>query len=343
MGRKKGWQGSIFLSFLMMTMPCLMLLIPAADAMGSPAVSIIMDSSSETVNVSPGTSGIVEFTGVVTAEAPAMPPGQVLVVTLQAEAGGWAVSAPPSMEFTNEITKQNFSVSVQVPAETSTKTQGQLTIGGKWRYSPGTMGGTIDPTTAIIKIEQYYQYAISPSSSLDTIELEDVVDINFITVNQGNGADMIAMEILDKEELEDHGIIAREKIDEMVIPEKQTRQYPVVIMLSSSSTIGRFEIEVHIYSEQAKMSGGDFNYETTSSFIEVVEKMDDIGPGSGIVDDPYDGGSDPDDDTSFPGTMDHSDDTSIENNYSLLIVLVSIIILIGITFMVYRIMRKRTS
>ncbi len=333
----------VLLSFLLMPISFMVLFTSEVDAIGAPAITIVLDSTSETVDVSPGASGIVEFTGVVTAEAPAMPPGQVLVVTLQAEAGGWPVSAPPSMEFTNEITEHNFTVSIQIPSETSTRTQGQLTVSGRWSYSPGTMGGTIDPTTAIINIQQYFQYSISPSSSLDTVELGDVVDINYETINRGNGADIIVMEILNKEDLEDHGIIAREKVDEIVIPEKQTRSYPVVIMLSSSTTIGRFEIEVHIYSKQAKMSGEEFNYEITSSFIEVVEKRDDIGPGTGMVDDPDEGPSSSDDDPIYPGTTDHSEDTSGDDNSILIIIVFSILIIIGVlAFLAYFLKGKRS-
>jgi hypothetical protein len=107
---------------------------------------------------------------------------------------------------------------VQVPVETSRKTQGQLSVSGRWRMSPGTLGGTVDPVTCIIKIEQYGQPMISPSTKNNTVKVGEWLDIEIELTNAGNGYDII---MLGVDETPD-GVDAYKRKDGFRIGEKQS-------------------------------------------------------------------------------------------------------------------------
>jgi hypothetical protein len=278
MGRRFGSWRSSFIIILLLVSQCLILIPSKTDGMGSPSITIQLEDSRKKVEVSPGSSGVLTFNGTVIAEAPIMPPGQYLVVTLMADAGGWAVSVPPSLVFSNNVTEQPFSLSVQVPIETSVKTQGQLSVSGKWRYSPGSMGGSIEPATAIIEVEQYYSYAVSPKEMLTKIGTDSISEVVFEIINKGNAADRLTLEVMNKDELESSGVQISIKTEDISVPEKQTREYPVAIITLPSTSPGRFEIEVRVHSIQADSMNKEFEYEYTSCFIEVIEGYVDEDP-----------------------------------------------------------------
>jgi hypothetical protein len=69
-----------------------------------------------------------------------------------------------------------------------------------------------------------------------------------------------------------------------MIPEKQYRDYPVAMVTSVSE--GKFKIEVMVHSVQAESLGENFEYETTSSFIDVIDGFDpdpDMEPGGTVI------------------------------------------------------------
>ena len=88
------------------------------DGVGEPAIRIELAQTKQTAYAAPGQDGVVTFTGTVTATIPVSPNIQYLIVTLEADAGGWPVSVPPSLTFNRAITQQGFALSVQVPTGT---------------------------------------------------------------------------------------------------------------------------------------------------------------------------------------------------------------------------------
>ncbi len=271
MGRKYGCLRFAIIAILFSASIVIAYVPTDVEAVGNPTVTIELDANKKGVEVSPGSTGIVVFDGVVKAEVPLLPPGQYLIVTLMADAGGWAVSTPPSMTFDNTHTEERFSLSVQVPVETSQKTQGQLSISGKWRYSPGTLGGTVDPVTAIIEIEQYYSYTVSPREVIIKTGTDSVSEVIFDILNKGNSADRISLDITNKEDLEGSGIFPSEKVSDISVPEKQSKPYLIAVVTNTFTPPGKYLIEVQVHSLQAETLGKNYTWEESSCFIEIIE------------------------------------------------------------------------
>ncbi len=187
---------------------------------GPPDIQIIINEERVQVNVEPGNNGIVRFTGTVQCDMPpSTPPGQTCYVTLIADAGGWAFSLPDSMEFDWNHNQEDFTVSVQVPVETSSMVSGKLSISGKWRYSPGTLGGTADSSTAIIEILPYSQLQVSTDPDNNTVSVGGWGEIELSITNEGNVNDDIKLKL---ENIPD-GIEAYLEDDLISVPEKQTK------------------------------------------------------------------------------------------------------------------------
>lgn len=229
---KKAARASIFL-ILIILLGSIYMYIPKeddeVDAVGSPAIRIVLTQTKQTAYVAPGQDGVVTFTGEVTAQIPWAPNIQFLVVTLQADAGGWPVSVPPSLTFSRSISVNNFALSVQVPVETSQKTQGQLSISGRWRYSPGTLGGTVDPATAIIVIKQYYQFSVGCDKPYVRISPGSSLGFKLRLINEGNSADRLVVEVLNLDRLASQGWTIQLSQDKFQVPEKQEKVLTVSV------------------------------------------------------------------------------------------------------------------
>ena len=258
---KMAFRASIFL-MLVLLMGTMFVYLPkekdTAEAVGAPAVRIEIDQTKQTAYVAPGQDGVVTFTGTVTATIPWSPNIQFLVVTLQADAGGWPVSIPPALTFNKATKQQGFKVSVQVPVETSQKTQGQLSVSGKWRYSPGTLGGTIDPATAIIVIKQYYQFSVGCEKPYIQVGPGSSLGFKIRLINEGNAADQLRVEVLNLDRLASKGWTIQLSQDKFSVPEKQEKVLTVSVTTPVKWNIWKNEVDtirLRIISAQAERLG----------------------------------------------------------------------------------------
>jgi hypothetical protein len=186
---------------------------------GSPNIRIDLDQEMVQVNVEPGNDGIGRFTGTVYCEMPAStPPGQYCYVQLTADAGGWPCSNPEVMTFDRNHEEEDFALSIQVPIETSQSTHGQLSVSGRWSYSPGALGGTIPPATAIIKVMPYSKPIVSTESRNNTIKVGKWGDIVIKVTNGGNANDEMQLEVSGIPD----GVDAYFEDDSILVPEKQS-------------------------------------------------------------------------------------------------------------------------
>ena len=243
------------------------------EAVGAPAITITLHQSKQTAYVAPGDDGIVIFTGTVTAVAPWSPDVQTLIVHLEADAGGWVVTNPPAMEFTKGVTEQDFAVTVQAPPETSHMVQGTLTISGKWRYSPGTMQGSIDETTALIYIDQYFDCDLDTSTP--SLEAEKGGNAEFIVdaINNGNANDDMTIEIINLEHLVSEDINIQLSDHVIAVPEQQSREISIIATVHDSASIGGYTITVHVSSKLAEEVGKPCDTDTIDLYLEVVREI----------------------------------------------------------------------
>lgn len=205
---------------------------PLAPLAGAPNIAIVLDQNEQSVSVEPGDDGILRFTGTVYCELPpSTPPGQYCIVQLQADAGGWPVSVPPALEFDRTHEEEDFQLDIQIPIETSQRTQGQLSVSGRWSYSPGMGGGTIPPVTAIITVESYSKPLLESDAKNNTFPVGKWVEIPIRVTNAGNANDNIEIEITNVPD----GIEAYLLTDEVNVPEKQAKVIKMKIKQSTGS------------------------------------------------------------------------------------------------------------
>ncbi|MGA1866212.1 MAG: choice-of-anchor T family protein [Thermoplasmatota archaeon] len=165
---------------------------------GSPEIRIIIDQEQVEVSVEPGSDGIARFTGTVYCEIPpSTPPGQYCIVQLMADAGGWPCSNPPSMTFSRNHVEEDYDLSVQVPIEISSSTDGLLSVSGRWQYSPGMTGGVLPAETAMIDILAYSRPQISSVSRNNRVLVGEWCDIIMTLTNAGNADDDITLSVVD--------------------------------------------------------------------------------------------------------------------------------------------------
>mgnify|MGYP006293004425 FL=1 len=199
------------------------------DAVGAAAITINLAQKKQTALVAPGQEGIVTFTGEVTAQIPWSPSIQYCIVYMQANAGGWVVSLPPPLIFSKQTRTNNFAMTVQVPPETSYFTQGQLEVTATWRYSPGRLTGTVPPTSAIIKVNQYYQFSVGCEKPYVEVAPGNSLGFRVSLFNEGNGNDKLRMEITNLKDLADEGWTVQLSQDKFQVPEKQERVLTVSV------------------------------------------------------------------------------------------------------------------
>lgn len=258
---KKAFRVSIFLILVLM-LGSIFIYLPRekdeADAVGAPAIRIVLAQTKQTAYVAPGQDGVVTFTGYVTASIPWSPNIQYLQVTLTAEAGGWAVSVPPALTFNKATKQQDFQLAVQVPVETSQKTQGQLSISGRWRYSPGSLGGTIDPATAIIVVKQYYQFSVGCDKPYRQVGPGSSLGFQIRLINEGNAADQLRVEISNLDKLANQGWTVQLSQDKFSVPEKQEKVLTVSVTTPVEWNVWKNKVDtirLRIVSAQAERLG----------------------------------------------------------------------------------------
>jgi hypothetical protein len=260
-GNSKVARFGIFLVMVLM-LGSIFIYIPKEDekveAIGGPAITIRITQPRVTAYVAPGQDGIVTFTGTVEAQIPWDPSFQYLIVQLTADAGGWPASNPPALIFNRATKQRDFALSVQVPIETSKKTQQQLSLTGRWSYSPGIGGGTIPASTAIISVEQYYQFSVGCEKPYVQVQPGSSLGFRLRLINEGNSNDRLRVEIKNLKELADQGWTVQLSQDKFAVPEKQEKVLTVSVTTPVKWNVWKnavTTVQIRIISAQAESLG----------------------------------------------------------------------------------------
>ncbi|MCU0799144.1 MAG: hypothetical protein MUC62_05675 [Candidatus Thermoplasmatota archaeon] len=229
------------------------------NGVGRPAVTIELASYNQSVDVEPdeGNDGIVQFSGTISVEVPWSPSIQYLIVYLNATAGNgtdqWPASTSPPLTFSKQVTTQNFQVVVRVPEETTQYPQGLLTVSGRWIYSPGTMGGSIEPVTAIIYVIGYYDHALAARESYVEGYRGDEVGYDLMISNLGNAYDTYELSVENMNQLNGKGVYV--SVRDVRVPPLAEMTVQVNVTISSTATRGNFEIELRSKARDAAAAG----------------------------------------------------------------------------------------
>lgn len=161
-----------------------------------PEIRIEMPTTAS-VDVSPGNDGIIDLAGRVYCEMPpGSPPNQYCLVSLTADAEGWPVSTTNSLTFSTQTTVQDIQVIVRAPPGTTAGNSYRLLVSGRWRYSPGTLGGSIEPSWTRITVNPYGLLIFSAERSKITAPVGSWGRVEIQLKNEGNTNDNVTISYL---------------------------------------------------------------------------------------------------------------------------------------------------
>jgi hypothetical protein len=190
----------------------LSIILPTTSAMsidqnpGLPTVTVSLIDTVKTAHVGPGSDGTVEFNGTVTVS---MNPATSVVVSLSAEDTWGSAEVSPSEMLFSKSGEQSFTVKVDARPRESTQTTGTVTVTGRWRLYPGTLGGSAEPpegATGRINIAQFYKFTLkSPKAFIET-SLDSEVEFTLIIQNRGNGIDVFSIGINNMDKMDEKDI-----------------------------------------------------------------------------------------------------------------------------------------
>ncbi len=171
-----------------------------------PVVTIGLDQPTKEADVAPGKSGLVQFSGTVSASQ--IGPGQQVQqirVNLDASAGGWpATISPESIVFDSPGT-QPFSLSVKAPPRTSHRIAQEVIITGTAQELPGLATVTIPETKGAVYIQQFYKFSVECEKPYLQVQPGKQVMFSLKINNEGNDADTIKISVDNREELGEIG------------------------------------------------------------------------------------------------------------------------------------------
>lgn len=266
MGNKTAPRAAAFL-LLIIVLASAFVIFPKGDdkaeGFGTPAIKIDLASYKATALVAPGQDGIVQFSGTVSAQIPVDPNFQFLMVYLTADAGGWPASTSGALTFSKQVKVQNFQVVVRVPPETSVTAQGTLTISGRWSYSPGALGGNVQPITAIIVVDQFYQFSVGCDKPYVQVSPGASYGFKIRLTNEGNFNDKLKVDILNLDKLTGKGWTVQLSRDKFELMENTEQVLVVSVTTPLKFTLWKNKVEV-------------IQLRTTSTQAEINGKVSDI-------------------------------------------------------------------
>jgi hypothetical protein len=202
-------------------------------------VTVDINEDELAVDVSPGSRGIVTFTGTIDAENynTAVP----LAVDLWAESTvGDAWVSPPTVVFQDDKHSDVLHLTIEVPIGTSASEVHSYTISGIWQQ--GGRSGDVEGDTCKIIILPYYLPDISCESQYKDIHKGESAIFDILLNNSGNTDDVVRVEIVNNEELKAHGF-STYKISDITIAENTSKEFTLRASTSKDS-LDRHSIEV---------------------------------------------------------------------------------------------------
>jgi hypothetical protein len=220
-----------------------------------PSVFIRISEESYKADVNPDSDGLIEING--TASFTGIWPEGVteIVVSLEGDASGWDVDTLDDITLTPSNKEKEFSTNLHVPQGTSSDHQGTVIIKGNWTTDIDEVAKDVISDSAVIDIDQYYDYSISTENLKGTVNAGEGIGFELTIFNEGNGHDRIRILILDHINHTDEGLAIRVSQDKFQISEKSNRTLSLTINTTNVTTVGYHSILVCIISAQAESLG----------------------------------------------------------------------------------------
>jgi hypothetical protein len=106
-----------------------------------------------------------------------------------------------------------------------------VTVTGTWRYTPGTIQGTVIPDTAAILVDQYYLFSVGCDKSYVQVSPGDSIGYRLRLINEGNSQDKLKVDIKNLPSLIKQKWTVVLSQDQFIVQEKQ--ESPVTIGVST--------------------------------------------------------------------------------------------------------------
>ena len=207
---------------------------------------------------------ILEFDGCLTLSKHLWVPGYSVVIRMEIEMSGvdkvWEYHIdPPTHTFTFSGS-QSFKAQVTVPARFPTTIDFLLEFTA---YSNEMLLYDVITDTAQVKITQYYKIHCYFSTQPINIQQDDMVDLNFVVENVGNGKDTFIFEVDNETELLFAGLtlIYNTSMQILMGEEENVR---IHLVTAADAHKGQFQVNLTIKSEN---STTDPNYENPVTSI----------------------------------------------------------------------------
>lgn len=201
---------AFLLPFLVLALVFIVRAPGEVEAAGPSIGTINLLPDTKTLDVHPGTSGIVSFYGEISVTNPVDVQAQYMTLDLFVNADPWDVTEIPTLMILPGMEKVSFTFSIivphGVPYAVGNSTAHEFTIGGTWAYEPDLIfSGDLTEKNFIIMAKQYYQYSVQMKKAYIQTAPGGTFDLELIIENNGNGDDKIVVDIHNREGLESQG------------------------------------------------------------------------------------------------------------------------------------------
>ncbi len=216
-----GVKGQVIVWSLVCGLLLSVLIIFPTPSSASPFTVVTLNLQGEPpkVDVSPGSSGIVEVDGNVTCLK--YGPDQVKVSLTSSSDISGASCEPPNFVFdgiSGSEETQPFKISTRIPQGTTSSATPQVTVSGN--YIQGGLVSNINPVSTIIEIIPYCKIEAKVSDSDLDVNAGGEVGVELRIVNVGNCDDSYEIDINNKDNLRDRGFNFPGAM-EITLPEKE--------------------------------------------------------------------------------------------------------------------------
>ncbi len=221
-----------------------------ADASQLTIVTTSISPASQNVDVSPGSTGAILFSGTCKAE-PYGPAPIVVSLTASMEGGGMAAVSPSSFTLSNTRDTQELSISVVVPILISRQSMIKVRLTGT--FQQGVAADSVGPSEAQVIILQYYKFIVFSETPYQEVSPGDAIVFSLRVENLGNGQDTLVTTAENQDELVKAGWTLA-PIPKLTLEEKQIRQVSYTIQTPQKWTIWQnkiYMIELRMLSEGA--------------------------------------------------------------------------------------------
>lgn len=267
-------QVSFTFLFIVMILGGSVPLLRSSDGISHCATSIILDDSKKIVEHQDHSDSIVRLTGSVSLAIPMSIGSDKVYFSIFINSTPFPSTKVPLMVFDRSRHQHDFNFTLYVPFDTPRSEKYSVSVEGRYGYNLSQMHYTVSPATCIIYVKQYYYLDLDCE---DWIKLRagNSERIRLNTTNRGNGGDRSRIEIVNLEDLDNRGWDVRLDWTPFSIPQNRSKIDTLIISIPSNEKPGEYKIEMILASAQAESLGDDYEMDTETITVQILNNYAD--------------------------------------------------------------------